>query len=160
VPKIMPELPAIAQALGWTWDRPWLRYDLGDGNTAIVGCYDDAFNDIVCGTTVVIGMAGLAVAQAVAIGKAVIQIPGDGPQFTYAFAEAENRMLGPSVQTIGTGPATDATLQEAAHCLQKTLENTDYLQACEKNGRERLGIPGASHRIAEFVVQQLAKLSP
>jgi uncharacterized protein (TIGR03492 family) len=158
VPKVMDELGAIAQDLGWTWARPWLSYDLGNGKTATVGCYDDAFNDIVCATTVVLGMAGLAVDQAVAIGKPVIQIAGDGPQFTYAFAEAQDRLLGISAQTIGTGPATQAILAEAAHCLQKTVKDIDYLQACDKNGRERLGLPGASNRIAEFIGQQLANL--
>ncbi|MEB3161067.1 MAG: lipid-A-disaccharide synthase-related protein [Synechocystis sp.] len=160
VPKLMAALPPIAQDLGWIWDDPWLRYDLGNGKIAQVGCYDDAFNDIVCATTVVIGMAGLAVDQAVAIGKPVIQIAGHGPQFTYAFAEAQDRLLGMSAQTIGTGPANQAILEEAAHCLQKTVKDRDYLQACEKSGRERLGIPGASHRIADFLIQQLASLSP
>ncbi|MFM1842862.1 MAG: hypothetical protein RLZZ490_1600 [Cyanobacteriota bacterium] len=159
VPKLMPELATIAQDLGWTWDAPWLRYDLGNGKIAQVGCYDDAFNDIVCATTVVIGMAGLAVDQAVAIGKPVIQIAGHGPQFTYAFAEAQDRLLGISAQTIGTGPANQAILAEAAQCLQKTVKDRDYLQACAKNGRERLGIPGASQRIADFLLQQLAPLS-
>ncbi|MEB3227149.1 MAG: hypothetical protein VKJ27_02090, partial [Synechocystis sp.] len=92
------------------------------------------------------------------IGKPVIQIAGNGPQFTYAFAEAQDRLLGLSAQTIGTGPANDAILEEAAHCLQNTVKDGDYLRACEHNGRERLGIPGASHRIAEFVVAQLAGL--
>lgn len=159
VPKLLAELPTIAQEMGWTWQAPWLTYGRSDGTKIRIGCYDDAFNDIVCAATVVIGMAGLAVAQAVAIGKAVIQIPGHGPQFTYAFAEAENRMLGPSVRTIGTGPATPETLRQAAHCLQTTLNDQDYLQACAKNGRERLGIPGASHRIAEFILAKLANLA-
>lgn len=158
VPKLMALLPQIAQDMGWTWNHPWLRYDLGHGQTATVGCYDNAFNDIVCATTVVLGMAGLAVDQAVAIGKPVIQIAGNGPQFTYAFAEAQERLLGLSAQTIGTGPANQAILEEAAHCLQKTVKDRDYLTACEKNGRERLGITGASHRIAEFIAQTLTAL--
>jgi len=158
VPKVLAELPQIAQDLGWTWEAPWLHYDLGDGHRVEIGCYDDAFNDIVCATTVVLGMAGLAVDQAVAIGKPVIQIAGAGPQFTYAFAEAQDRLLGMAAQTIGTGPATPEILKSAAHCLQKTVKDQDYLQACDKYGRERLGTPGASHRIAEFVVQKLAEL--
>ncbi|MEM1232018.1 MAG: hypothetical protein AAGI15_15855, partial [Pseudomonadota bacterium] len=44
-----------------------------------------------------------------------------GPQFNYAFAEAQDRLLGISAQTIGTGPATAETLVAAAHCLQATL---------------------------------------
>jgi uncharacterized protein (TIGR03492 family) len=159
VPALMKELPAIAEAMGWTLENNWLHYNLGDGQAATIACYDDAFNDIVSHTTLAIGMAGLAVAQCVALGKPAIQIPGPGPQFTYAFAEAENRMLGPSVQTIGTGPATEETLMEAALCLKDTLDNQKYLTDCVEQGRTRLGLPGGSTRIAEFIVQQLADLT-
>ena len=100
-------------------------------------------------------MAGLAVDQAVALGKPVIQIPGEGPQFNYAFAEAQDRLLGISAQTIGTGPASSTTLVEAARCLQKTLKDADYLTACVDNGRDRLGIPGASQRIAQLILDNL-----
>ncbi len=40
-------------------------------------------------------------ARVSAIGKPIVQIAGEGPQFTYAFAEAQDRLLGLSVQTIG-----------------------------------------------------------
>ena len=101
-------------------------------------------------------MAGLAVDQAVALGKPVIQIPGEGPQFNYAFAEAQDRLLGLSAQTIGQAPADQATLREAAHCLQKTLADQDYLTACIEHGRARLGTPGASERIAQLILDNLA----
>ncbi len=159
VPKVMAQLPQIGDRQGWRVEGNWLRLTLDEGQTAEVGCFDDAFNDIICATTVVMGMAGLAVDQAVAIGKPVIQFAGQGPQFTYAFAEAQDRLLGLCAQTIGQGAATPATIQEAAQCLQKTVKDTDYLQACEKNGRQRLGSPGASTRIAEFMVQQLAAIA-
>lgn len=155
VPALMQELDAIATALGWQYDAGILTYQVADGPIAEIRCYDDAFNDIVCHTTLVIGMAGLAVDQAVALGKPVIQIPGEGPQFNYAFAEAQDRLLGISAQTVGTGPASSTTLLEAAHCLQKTLKDADYLAACVDNGRDRLGIPGASQRIAQLILDNL-----
>lgn len=155
VPALMRELGAIATELGWQYDAGKLTYPLADGAIAEIRCYDDAFNDIVCNTTLVIGMAGLAVDQAVALGKPVIQIPGEGPQFNYAFAEAQDRLLGISAQTIGTGPATPATLVEAAHCLQKTVNDADYLAACVENGRDRLGTPGASQRIVQLILDNL-----
>jgi uncharacterized protein (TIGR03492 family) len=155
VPALMRELGAIATALGWQYEAGTLTYTLADGAIATIRCYDDAFNDIVCNTTLVIGMAGLAVDQAVALGKPVIQIPGEGPQFNYAFAEAQDRLLGISAQTIGTGPATPATLVDAAHCLQKTVTDADYLAACVENGRDRLGTPGASQRIAQLILDNL-----
>ncbi|HEY9887585.1 MAG TPA: lipid-A-disaccharide synthase-related protein [Candidatus Obscuribacterales bacterium] len=155
VPALMAEIGGLAATLGWQYEAGRLTYPLAEGAIAEILCYDDAFNDIVCHTTLVIGMAGLAVDQAVALGKPVIQIPGEGPQFNYAFAEAQDRLLGISAQTIGTGPATPETLKEAAHCLQKTLRDKDYLIACVDNGRSRLGTPGASKRIARLILDNL-----
>jgi uncharacterized protein (TIGR03492 family) len=155
VSPLMAELSALAEELGWQYEAGRLWSTLASGQLAEILCYDDAFNDIVFSTTLVIGMAGLAVDQAVAIGKPVIQIPGEGPQFNYAFAEAQDRLLGSSAQTIGIGPATPETLREAAQCLQKTLADEEYLAACVENGRSRLGTPGASKRIAQLILQNL-----
>ncbi len=120
-------------------------------------CYQDAFSDIAYRTNLVLGMAGLAVNHAMAIGKPIVQIAGPGPQFTYAFAEAQQRLLGLSVQTIGTAPATPAILKEAADCAVKTLKNKDYLKACAENGRQRFGPFGASARIANSILQHMDK---
>ncbi|MGL5794650.1 MAG: lipid-A-disaccharide synthase-related protein, partial [Waterburya sp.] len=46
---------------------------------------------------IAIAMAGTATEQFVGLGKPAIIIPGDGPQFTYAFAEAQSRLLGCSI---------------------------------------------------------------
>lgn len=157
VSTLMTQIGAIATEMGWQYEDGRLFCLTEDGAIAEIRCYDDAFNDIICNTTLVIGMAGLAVDQAVALGKPVIQIPGKGPQFCYAFAEAQDRLLGISAQTIGSGPATEATLREAAQCLQKTLQDDDYLKACIENGRSRLGTPGASKRIAQLILQNLER---
>lgn len=156
VPALMAAVGELAATMGWQYEAGRLTCKLEDGAIAEILCYDDAFNDIVCHTTLVIGMAGLAVDQAVAIGKPVIQIPGAGPQFNYAFAEAQDRLLGLSAQTIGTGPATSDTLKAAAQCLQTTLADSAYLAACVNNGRTRLGTPGASQRIAKIIMDNLA----
>lgn len=156
VPTLMSQMAAIAAEMGWCYEAGRLWYCLQDGQMAEILCYDDAFSDILRRTTLVIGMAGLAVEQAVAIGKPIIQIPGEGPQFNYAFAEAQERLLGFSVQTIGTGPATQETLQSAAHCLQKTLQDKAYLTACAQQGPTRQGALGASKRISQLILQHLA----
>lgn len=160
VPALMAQLGDIAAEMGWHHQNGVLTYALDGeqaGAIAEIRCADDAFNDIVCSTTLVIGMAGLAVDQAVAIGKPVIQLPGEGPQFTYAFAEAQERLLGISAQTVGTGPATPETLKEGAQMIQTTLNNPTYLAACVENGRQRLGTPGGSKRIANLILQQLER---
>lgn len=157
VPELMAQLGEIAAAEGWQYQAGVLRYVPVAAAPPLVEvrCYDDAFSDIVCRTTLVLGMAGLAVDQAVAIGKPVIQVAGEGPQFTYAFAEAQTRLLGRSAQIIGTGPATPEILREAAQRTVATIQDADYLQACVENGHQRFGPLGASERIARAVLAYL-----
>lgn len=158
VPDLMAELEAVAVESGWQHDAGKLTYCVRDKPVANVLCFSDRFNDIVCHTTLVLGMAGLAVDQAMAIGKPILQIPGAGPQFTYAFAEAQERLLGLSVKTIGIKPATSAILQEAAQYAVKIIQDKDYLNACIANGQERFGPFGASYRIANVILDTLEKL--
>lgn len=163
VPSVMAEVEAIATAEGWLY-APQTREDgtpfakLSNHtakNPVEILCYSDAFSDIACRTTLVVGMAGLAVDQAMAIGKPIVQIAGEGPQFTYAFAEAQDRLLGLSVQTIGKQAATPAILQEAARCVVRTIEDTEYLQQCVENGLARFGPFGASARIANLILRNM-----
>ncbi|WP_375473255.1 lipid-A-disaccharide synthase-related protein [uncultured Nostoc sp.] len=162
IPSLMAQLDDIAKSQGWQLNQGILTYS-PPGSSAEesplveVRCYSDAFSDILCYSTLVIGMAGLAVEEAVAIGKPIIQIPGEGPQFTYQFAEAQTRLLGISAQTIGTKPATPEILKQAAKRVVETLEDSDYLAKCKKNGPERFGPPGASERIARFLLNSLGE---
>ncbi|MDZ8096462.1 MAG: lipid-A-disaccharide synthase-related protein [Nostoc sp. DedQUE05] len=162
VPNLMAQLDDIAQSQGWQLNQGILTYS-PPGSSAEesplveVRCYSDAFSDIVYYSDLVIGMAGLAVDLAVAIGKPIIQIPGEGPQFTYQFAEAQTRLLGISAQTIGTKPATPEILKQAAKRVVETLEDSDYLAKCKENGPERFGPPGASERIARFILNSLGE---
>ncbi|MGB7084527.1 MAG: lipid-A-disaccharide synthase-related protein, partial [Phormidesmis sp.] len=171
VPSVMAEVAAIARQTGWHCEQhnpertsseqrsPWIRLHYPSDDTyphpVEILCYSDAFNDIICRTTLVVGMAGLAVDQAMAIGKPIVQIAGEGPQFTYAFAEAQDRLLGLSVQTIGTQAATPEILQAAAQCVVKTLDDKVYLQQCIENGRQRFGPFGASARIANLILTHM-----
>ena len=158
VPDVMAALDSVAAEAGWCHDQGKLTYPEHGEPLVSVLCFSDAFSDIVCHTTLVLGMAGLAVDQAMAIGKPILQIPGGGPQFTYAFAEAQDRLLGLSVKTVGTEPATPAILQEAAQYAVTTIQDEAYLQACIRNGQERFGPFGASYRIAKVVLDTLEKL--
>lgn len=154
VPGLMTQLGEIADTKGWHYQEGKLSSTLPDGSVE-VGCYSDAFSDILHACTLVLGMAGLAVDQAVGLGKPVIQVAGQGPQFTYAFAEAQDRLLGLSAQTIGDRPATPEILRQAAQCVVKTLQDQAYLQACQQEGRDRLGRLGASDRMAQFLLSAL-----
>ncbi|MGK7880991.1 MAG: lipid-A-disaccharide synthase-related protein [Crocosphaera sp.] len=154
VPKLMKELTTIADSEGWQFEDNKLSYKTEQGTVEVI-CYSDAFNDILHNCTLMLGMAGLAVDQGIALGKPVIQVPGEGPQFTYEFAEAQTRLIGSCAQTIGTGPATSETLKEAAQCVSKTVADKAYLEECETEGKARFGPPGASERIAKFLLSNL-----
>lgn len=145
-------LQAIASKHDWNFEFP----DKLIKNQLEVICYSNAFADILQKSSLVLGMAGTAVEQAVGLGKPVIQIIGQGPQFTYPFAEAQMRLLGKSIQTVGKIPATDFILQTAAHQVKQTLQDSDYLQACKQNAMERVGQIGASGRIADQIAKTLA----
>jgi uncharacterized protein (TIGR03492 family) len=152
VPGVMNQLPEIAASEGWQYAAGELRYKLEE-ETISIRCYADAFADIVHATQLVLGMAGLAVEQAVALGKPAIQIAGEGPQFTYRFAEAQNRLLGMSVKTVGTEAATPAILKEAAQTVVAVLQDKDYLAACQVHGQNRFGPLGAAKRMAQSILE-------
>lgn len=147
VPGLMVELDELALSLGWQHQSGTLISKTG----LKVMCYCDSFADILNEADLVLGMAGTANEQAVGLGKPVITIPGNGPAFTYRFAEAQLRLLGASIQLIGTKPADDSILDKAAETVIQTLQNSDYLKSCLKNGEERMGKPGGSLKMAQFI---------
>ena len=162
IPDLMEQLDDIAKSQGWQHQQGVLTYSppgssADESPIVEVRCYSNAFSDILCYSTLVIGMAGLAVDLAVAIGKPIIMIPGEGPQFTYQFAEAQTRLVGISGQIIGTKPATPEILKQAARRVVETLQDSDYLAKCKENGPERFGPPGASERIARFLLTYLGE---
>ena len=169
VPSFTPDqVQAVAQQHGWTCDDQnpapggprsgWLRQNqaaIAAGRSLTIAYHYDAFADILHQCSVVVGMAGTAVEQAVGLGKPVVQIPGRGPQFTYPFAEAQERLLGPAVQTIGRKPATAETLAAAAERVAAILQDGDYRQRCKEIGQVRVGSSGGSQAIAQQLLQHL-----
>ena len=161
VPSLMLELDDIAVRWGWQLRSqklvlPGIKSPKCDRELAVeVLCYCDAFADILQQSSLVIGMTGTAVEQAVGLGKPVIAVPGNGPAFTYRFAEAQHRLLGNSVQVIGTKPANYEIIKQAALAVDRTLQDDRYLENCLKNGLERMGRSGGSMNIANYVVNNL-----
>ncbi len=158
VPKLMKigvngktPLEEVAIQQGWQYSSNGKLYHTQSDVTIICAC--DAFADILQQSDLVVGMAGTAIEQAVGLGKPVVQIPGRGPQFTYRFAEAQMRLLGHSVQTIGTQPADPQTLVAAAQQIKRTLADSTYLQQCVQNGIERVGTPGGSAQMADYLAE-------
>ncbi|HEY9613792.1 lipid-A-disaccharide synthase-related protein, partial [Allocoleopsis sp.] len=95
-----------------------------------------------------IAMAGTATEQFVGLGKPAIAMPGKGPQYTPAFAEAQTRLLGPSLILVEQP-------QKVATVVQQLLRDPDWLQLIADNGFQRMGQPGAASRIADCLMKRL-----
>jgi uncharacterized protein (TIGR03492 family) len=91
-----------------------------------------------------IAMAGTATEQFVGLGKPAITMFGDGPQWTFAFMEAQHRLLGCSV-------LCKRTPTEVVDAIKSLLDSPQRLQAIFDNGRVRMGNPGAARRIAHHL---------
>ena len=96
-----------------------------------------------------IALAGTATEQAVGLGKPVLTIPGKGPQFTPAFAEAQTRLLGESV-ILCDRP------EDVVGVVRSLQQQPEWRQHIAENGRRRMGAPGAAERIAQSLVERLA----
>ena len=107
-----------------------------------------SYNDCLINADLAIAMAGTATEQFVGLGKPAIAIPGKGPQFTPAFAEAQSRLLGLSLIVVEQ-PAN------VAGVVQQLLRDPDRLQLIAENGPRRMGEPGAARRIASCLMEKL-----
>lgn len=97
---------------------------------------------------IAIAMAGTATEQFVGLGKPAIVFPGDGPQFTYAFAEAQSRLLGCSISMVQSPARVGAAIANIIAAPQ-------LLEEIAVNGRRRMGEAGAAQRIARCLQQTL-----
>ena len=97
-----------------------------------------------------IAMAGTATEQFISLGKPAFIIPGKGPQFTPAFAEAQTRLLGESIILV---PQAQAVGVE----IERLLKQPDRLQSIAKNGLLRMGTSGAAQRIADCLMDVMGK---
>jgi uncharacterized protein (TIGR03492 family) len=100
-----------------------------------------------------IAMAGTATEQFVGLGKPVVTMPGRGPQFVPAFAEAQTRLLGASVHLVQTPDQVSAIIRKI------TTSPPAYWQSIAMNGLRRMGCPGGADRIANCLRLQFARLA-
>ena len=97
-----------------------------------------------------IAMSGTATEQFIGLGKPAIIMPGNGPQCTFAFVEAQTRLLGCSVIMVNNP-------QEAGKAISDLLNDQQKLQEIAHNGKVRMGTPGAAKRIALKLKETLLK---
>ena len=158
------EVAPLASRLGWRLDseagtitrlrRGPLRLELVWGRFAAVVQHSD----------LVLSMTGTAAEQAVGLGKPVLQLVGSGPQFTDNFAEAQRRLLGPSVFCAegrsGSAEQRDGTAHLLAQLLGELQREGALAERCHRNGLERIGAGGGTARIADAVVDALGQVPP
>ncbi len=126
--------PALQR--GWIWQDPYLIL----GSTR-VWLRTGAFAEVLGKGHLFMAMAGTATEQAVGLGRPVITIPGDGPQFTRRFAALQCQLLGESILLC---PSPAACAQAAWQVLQDPVQ----LARIQHNGLIRMGRPGAAREIA------------
>lgn len=110
----------------------------------------NAYHSCLIASDLAIAMAGTATEQFVGLGKPAIAFPGQGPQFTPAFAEAQNRLLGSSLIVVQQP-------EDVAGALSALLQDPDRFQLIAENGLRRMGEPGAALRIANALQKNLLK---
>ncbi len=108
----------------------------------------NAYNDCLHLADLAIAMTGTGTEQFVGLGKPAMIIPGNGPQFTPAFAEAQSRHLGPSVVLVEQPT-------QVGKVAQSLLDDPDRLKLIAENGPRRMGNPGAARSIAACLMEQL-----
>jgi uncharacterized protein (TIGR03492 family) len=145
-------LAQTATSLGWHRAEPLPGCDiphcclaLGQSHLLLV---KQAFSDALHLSDMAIAMAGTATEQCVGFGKPVITFPGNGPQFTWAFAEAQSRLLGPSIHFV-ENPA------QVAATVVKLQQQPERLALYRHNGQARMGQPGSAARIAQQLQRKL-----
>lgn len=140
------ELASLTAALadhGWQADGP--DYRQGEHRLAMA---TGSFIDYAQRADLAIATAGTATEQFVGLGKPVITLPGNGPQFTHSFAQAQARHLGPSITLV-------SQTHQVAQTVRSILDDPERQATICQNGRHRMGPPGASQRIAEILAKTL-----
>ena len=111
-----------------------------------VHVYPGEFSALLNQANAVFAMCGTAAEQAIGKGLPVISIPGKGPQFSYKFAEAQQRLLGDSLFL---------TNEDTAASLISTVLASPDTEMYRQNGLQRMGEPGGSLAIAKKINQLL-----
>lgn len=150
--QVIQQLPreiGLVAAISPTLELARLQTQIPAGLTVHLRMED--FAGCVQRSAVALAMTGTATEQCVGLGKPVVTLAGNGPQFTPAFAEAQTRLLGSSVflRTVDTAAST---ILDLMHKLRSDPSFTTQLQ---QHGLQRMGVPGAATRIATQILTWL-----
>lgn len=114
------------------------------------------FGQLLPRAQLVLCSAGTAAEQAVGLAIPVLQLPGQGPQFTPGFAEAQRRLLGAGVFCA---PEPSSAAELAHQLLEQQLDpirGPALRRQLATIGQERIGRPGGSQAMAGAIMNLLA----
>lgn len=137
---------AVLRADGWPVPsslRPGTLRFVRDGVELVL--LEGAFGDVLSAAEVVVGLAGTANEQAAGLGKPVVVFPGPGVQFGGRFLRAQKRLLGDAVAVVEPDP------RAVAEQVRRILDDAELRQRMAAAGKERMGPPGASRRMARAI---------
>ena len=106
------------------------------------------FGDVLNKSQVIIGLSGTGNEQAAGMGKPVVAFPGKGPQITKRFLELQSKMLGGAVIVKPKDPF------QIAEELIDLLNNPLRREKIGKIGKNRMGPPGGSEKVASFLIEE------
>ena len=149
-------LHALVQPWGWTLaaeaDGSGMQLQRGPLRIHV---RRGAFAAVLHSSNLLVRMAGTAAEQAVGLARPVLQLAGRGPQFTAGFAEAQRRLLGPTVFCAQGEPGETATLEASARLaidlLERSHSDADLQRQCHQQALQRLGPSGGGARMAQAI---------
>lgn len=162
------DLERIAAPLGWQLSAGHGHSDGDAAHVLVRGplrlqLHWRRFAAVLHGSDLLLSMTGTAAEQAVGLGKPVLQLEGEGPQFTPGFAEAQRRLLGPGVLCAPPGPEHLAASAALAASLLQRLAAAEtgarWRQELAQLGRQRIGSPGGTVRQAAAIMESLSSPS-
>jgi len=145
-------LQTLARSEGWQFNQTSNQLIK---DQYIINVYRGCFAKILKSSDLLLAMAGTAAEQAIGLGKPVLQLKGFGPQFTDSFAEAQRRLLGPTVFCADGKPGEITNLLNTSQLiidlLQRSRDDLSFQQECRIQAENRLGLDGGGRSISELI---------
>jgi uncharacterized protein (TIGR03492 family) len=131
-------------------DDDQMPFSLIDGDRELVRAWRGSIGAMLSGTGVVLGQAGTANEAAAAAGIPVVAFARSERSKTSWYRHRQAGLLGDALRIVsGDGPS-------AAQQVAALIADGDLRARMAATGRERMGAPGAAHRIARGIAELIA----
>lgn len=130
-----------------TLDRKKLALENNPFKFIVIRDFNKALNK----SDIVIGLSGTGNEQTAGLGIPVIAFPGRGAQFNPRFAAGQKELLGDALLLL---PRDHSLIAEKAVAL---MRNNNAMRQMSRSGKERMGKPGASKKIAEIINKNIKR---